>query len=1199
MSDLESSTSQKNTDEVVQDRLSELDKIKFYDQVVDFTGLSEKITGKQLYHVVEEIFSVESQIIDQKLGKGEVEGVDNAEKKKVIEDARNRLLETQRLKTLWNSVMNTCSGLETLQGYQDRITVDDPHNTIRNLVLGILWQGYEKIAVAQSIDSLAASRLPQTTALIATISSEILQEYAEEYFEKGRFQVVKKLFEVPELAGKKAVELVEKAKPSLREYWKGMEPAKQEKTFARMVKFLSEDNVGQKIVAMTETIPGSSIGREVLKSGKSTLSGVKEGLFSPLCACMMAVMLDGAPDKEQALIQYITFLVAGQVAQEGVKGVLTIIDKVIHLAPKESPYRNSLAALKKKLNKKIAGGKISGHLMLGISIMAVMGLFSWKPAQEFIGNIAQGIDENWDQGQWREATLGGISGLSYMMQFTSKRFLPVAIGMEVGKIALDGANPFTEQDDFLLKFVTGDGDNLKQVGEQVVQRDPIDAWNARVDGAKGNILKENELQQKIIDYYKLENKQDWALRSIVPFTSELTQLDVLHAQLCGTLTQLTIDPHSQTTLAQRAEIEKLRYREYALAGEDVWYKRGDIGPSISSMVADNVTLLSPVNKAIKKLTGTDPLKPIRGYVGLGEMGDIAGRNDKALKRLDDLGGVEDRLDEFFEHAEARIKEETEKCMKRTEVSPGYAPMGGVYVPARYEYTRDEQKYAQIKSWVDQIQAAKKQWEAMRSTADVLAKRVVIARGLGVYDQKKWTSPDNNPFREGAGVGNDNFAFQGMMGEVQRRAEIIALTIPTDAKSAFDIGESVGWERKGYGTDNVPFTSARAKIDEEYKKYNSWKNFGPDNRRIDYAALQSMVQTAYSFGLDPKLLEKVMDPITNIARNQHTGNYVTPEIANDVTDNLGRLLLDQTCEEQGKSGIVLTPEKPEITFNKNGDYGKRIFSIEYDQDLGDVIVEQEEFGISHELGFTTRTPTTKKFPRKTPIDQYNPKIRNTLLKPMIQKYLVDQAKERAESDAKAKITAEKESNKANDETAFQKYYELPDIEEPGFGKWEKVTSDGIVPITYVSRCYRKESVRNPSVKNVWGWMGPQLDKQIKVATYWGPGDVAEYHLKNLKDFRYAGWTKKAQEAIKNALISGDSEKALERILGLTEHHSIIETHIIGADTNRDLSKELLERLKPYLHTSTDKKAFLTKTLDVLIEYGGIANGEVDDIVKKIL
>jgi hypothetical protein len=103
--------------------------------------------------------------------------------------------------------------------------------------------------------------------------------------------------------------------------------------------------------------------------------------------------------------------------------------------------------------------------------------------------------------------------------------------------------------------------------------------------------------------------------------------------------------------------------------------------------------------------------------------------------------------------------------------------------------------------------------------------------------------------------------------------------------------------------------------------------------------------------------------------------------------------------------------------------------------------------------------------------------------MIQKYLVDQAKERAESDAKAKITAEKESNKANDETAFQKYYELPDIEEPGFGKWEKVTSDGIVPITYVSRCYRKESVRNPSVKNVWGWMGPQLDKQIKVATYW--------------------------------------------------------------------------------------------------------------------
>lgn len=167
------------------------------------------------------------------------------------------------------------------------------------------------------------------------------------------------------------------------------------------------------------------------------------------------------------------------------------------------------------------------------------------------------------------------------MQFTSKRFLPAAVGIEVGKIALDGANPFTEQDEFLFKFVTGDGDNLVQTGEQIVGRDPIDAWNARVESAKNGVLtQENNLQKNILDFSKLKDREDWALRSVIPLSIDLSHFDIANAQLQEMLPKLTVSPTATEFVSSSKDIESLRYREYALSGDDIWNTRDGLGNNL-------------------------------------------------------------------------------------------------------------------------------------------------------------------------------------------------------------------------------------------------------------------------------------------------------------------------------------------------------------------------------------------------------------------------------------------------------------------------------------------------------------------------------------------------------------------------------------------------------------------------------------------
>lgn len=89
------------------------------------------------------------------------------------------------------------------------------------------------------------------------------QEYAEDFFKASRWKTIKEALEgtrsALNVAKTKATELVEKAKQPLREHLKGLTPTQQDKLFARMVKFLSEDDLGKKLVEMADGLPGSAV----------------------------------------------------------------------------------------------------------------------------------------------------------------------------------------------------------------------------------------------------------------------------------------------------------------------------------------------------------------------------------------------------------------------------------------------------------------------------------------------------------------------------------------------------------------------------------------------------------------------------------------------------------------------------------------------------------------------------------------------------------------------------------------------------------------------------------------------------------------------------------------------------------------------------------------------------------------------------
>ncbi len=183
-------------------------------------------------------------------------------------------------------------------------------------------------------------------------------------------------------------------------------------------------------------------------------------------------------------------------------------------------------------------------------------------------------------------------------------------------------------------------------------------------------------------------------------------------------------------------MDKLRYLDYALAGEDVWNQRDDMRAEVL----------------------------------------LSGRNDKALTWLDDVeGSVEDKLDEFFEHeCDALIAREKNKCHD------------------------DPDALKKLEPWVEQMENLRSHWTTMRSLADSLARRVVIARGLGIYDKKTWNAPhEGNPFIEPKESENPTMAFTGMMAEIRRRSDILDVTTPVSAKNANDILDAAGASLRMY------------------------------------------------------------------------------------------------------------------------------------------------------------------------------------------------------------------------------------------------------------------------------------------------------------------------------------------------------------------------------------------------------------------
>ncbi len=135
--------------------------------------------------------------------------------------------------------------------------------SLHKVIMEIIWYGIQKENALQKIDKLGDYHLPKNAALMSVIASEVSQEYAEEFFEKGRWEFIKKTFALPEkvtdIMKAKAGELVEKAKPALKGYLGDMPTDKQQKMFGRMVKFLSEDQIGQRLVTMAEGLPGAAV----------------------------------------------------------------------------------------------------------------------------------------------------------------------------------------------------------------------------------------------------------------------------------------------------------------------------------------------------------------------------------------------------------------------------------------------------------------------------------------------------------------------------------------------------------------------------------------------------------------------------------------------------------------------------------------------------------------------------------------------------------------------------------------------------------------------------------------------------------------------------------------------------------------------------------------------------------------------------
>jgi hypothetical protein len=377
--------------------------------------------------------------------------------------------------------------------------------------------------------------------------------------------------------------------------------------------------------------------------------------------------------------------------------------------------------------------------------------------------------------------------------------------------------------------------------------------------------------------------------------------------------------------------------------------------------------------------------------------NLSGRNDKALDRLDDVeGSLENKLDEFFEHeCDALIAREKEKCKRM--ITPWTGFVDGAYLsPPVYEL--DPEAYKKIEPWVKQMEVTKELWKTMRATADALARKVVMARGLGVYDENIWTAPGKewNPLIPPEEWEKPTMAFDGMMYLIEERADILELAEPTNGRAARELIEMLGYEKPRYGTNNLSPTVMKERYDADLEANPGIYQFiSLDRRDLALQNLALFAEVAFDSGAPIEYLQLALEPITNKIKNlsgydPETSDremWITPELAHTVQGDLAKRVLDHAAQTGSiSSGKMRLFGGPEIQV-QCGEYTlQRTFVI---KDAGssnpqirahDVVVS--EVGIWE---MWERPPVQEFYHEWEPLSQYKNGLHKDLLTALQEKY----------------------------------------------------------------------------------------------------------------------------------------------------------------------------------------------------------------------
>jgi hypothetical protein len=157
----------------------------------------------------------------------------------------------------------------------------------------------------------------------------------------------------------------------------------------------------------------------------------------------------------------------------------------------------------------------------------------------------------------------------------------------------------------------------------------------------------------------------------------------------------------------------------------------------------------------------------------------------------------------------------------------------------------------------------------------------------VYNENKWT--------DASVIDSNNLLFKGHAEKIARNYRMIELTRPSNAKKADEILDAVGSANRMYG-DDILSSDWRKKTDDEYKKWTEKNGFGIDDRHIHTDRVKILVRETYTAGIPQEYIEKALNPVSTMARNQAEGKYVTPDNVRDIESYLGSLLLDKAVRD---------------------------------------------------------------------------------------------------------------------------------------------------------------------------------------------------------------------------------------------------------------------------------------------------------------